>query len=283
MLPLFPLLILVSAVPAQTTNAPLPDISQLMRQVEQHQHQVEAMRENYTFDCLETTQEIGAAGQVKNTATEQRQEFFVNGHMIGRVVKKDGQALNTAEEQKEDARVKALVEKAEQTPPDQRLQGRSITVGRVLELMDLRSPRREVFRGRPTLVLDFAGRRDAKTHGMMEDASKKLAGTVWIDEKDLQVAHLEVRVDNNFRIGGLLASVQKGSSFRFDQAPVDHGLWLPTGSEAYMQAKVLLLKSVRERKVQKDFGFRRFEVVTPAQVSEIRQPEAPSSAAGEGR
>ncbi|MFP5248646.1 MAG: hypothetical protein ACLGP3_02320, partial [Acidobacteriota bacterium] len=119
LLPLFPLLILVSAVPAQTTNAPLPDISQLMRQVEQHQHQVEAMRENYTFDCLETTQEIGAAGQVKNTATEQRQEFFVNGHMIGRVVKKDGQALNTAEEQKEDARVKALVEKAEQTPPDQ--------------------------------------------------------------------------------------------------------------------------------------------------------------------
>lgn len=283
LLPLLALLIFAPQVPAQTiSNAPLPDIPQLVRQVEQHQHQVEAMRENYTFDCLETTQDIRGGGQVKKTTTEQRQEFFVNGHMIGRVVKREGQALSAAEEQKEDARVKALVEKAERTPSDRRLEGRSITVSRVLELMDLRNPRRAMFRDRPTLVLDFAGRRDAKTHGVIEDASKKLAGTVWIDEKDLQVAHLEVRVDNNFRIGGLLASVQKGSSFRFDQAPVDHGLWLPTGSEADMQAKVLLLKNVRERKVQQDFGFKRFEVVTPTVVSEVRQPQMRSSKAGGG-
>ena len=278
LLPLLALLIFAPQVPAQTASpAALPDISKLVRQVEQHQREVEAMRENYTFDSLQTTQEIGAGGQVKKTSTEQRQEFFVNGHMIGRVVKRDGQALNATEEQREDARVKALVEKAEHTPAGQRLEGPSITVSRVLELMDLRNPRREMFRGRPTLVLDFAGRRDAKTHGMMEDASKKLAGTVWIDEKDMQVAHLEVRVDNNFRIGGLLASVQKGSSYRFDQAPVDHGLWLPTGSESNMQAKVLLLKNVRERRVQQDFGFKRFEVVTPTQVSEVQRPGMRSS------
>jgi hypothetical protein len=269
---LLPLLIFAPPLLAQTSSAPLPEIQELLRQVEEHQRQVEAMRENYTFDCVETTQQIGAGGQVKKTESEQRQEFFVNGHMIGRVVKRGGQPLDSADEQKEDARVKSLVEKAELTPPEKRLEGPNITVSRVLELIELRHPRREMFRGRPTIVLDFAGRRDAKTHGMMEDASKKLAGTVWIDEKDLQVAHLEVRVDDNFRIGGLLASVQKGTSFRFDQARVDRGLWLPTGSVANMHAKVLLLKSVNERKVQQDFGFKRFEVVTPTQVSDVRQP-----------
>jgi hypothetical protein len=266
---LLPLSILAPEIMAQAVR---PDISHVLQQVQEHQRQVNAARENYTFDCLETKQEVGADGQVKKTTTEQLEEFYVNGHRIGRVVKRDGQALSAAETQKEDARIEGLVEKAEQTPPDHRLQGPSITVERLLELMDLRNARRQMYRGRATIVFDFTGRRDAKTHGMVEDASKKLAGTVWIDEKDMQVAHLEVHVDDNFRIGGLLASVQKGSSFRFDQSPVEHGVWLPTGSEANMQAKVLLLKNIRERNVQQDFGFKRFQVETSAQVSDGRHP-----------
>lgn len=237
------------------------DLNAVLRQVQQHQQQVEALRENYTYDCLETTQEIDSSGRVKKTETEQREIFFVHGHLIGEVVQRNGQPLSASDQEKEKERVAALVAKAETTPAGERLDGPSITVGRVLELMDLRNPRREIFRGRPTIVFDFVGRRDMKTHGIMEDASKKLEGTVWIDAADLQVAHLEVRVADNFRLaGGLLASVQKGSNFYFDQAPVHGGLWLPTGFEANMQARVLLVKSLRERRVQRDYDFRRFGV-----------------------
>lgn len=237
------------------------DLNAVLRQVQQHQQQVEALRENYTYDCLETTQEIDSSGRVKKTETEQREIFFVHGHLIGEVVQRNGQPLSASDQEKEKERVAALVAKAQTTPAGERLDGPSITVGRVLELMDLRNPRREIFRGRPTIVFDFVGRRDMKTHGIMEDASKKLEGTVWIDAADLQVAHLEVRVADNFRLaGGLLASVQKGSNFYFDQAPVHGGLWLPTGFEANMQARVLLVKSLRERRVQRDYDFRRFGV-----------------------
>lgn len=262
---------------AQPATLNTPDLQVVLQQVQDHQKQVEALRENYTYDCLQTVQELDAGGQVKKTETEQREEFFVNGHLIGRVVKRNGQALAGADLEKENQRVAALVAKAEITPPDQRLDGPSITVSRVLELMDLRNPRRESFRGRPTIVFDFAGRRKVKTHGMMEDASKKLRGTVWIDQADLQVAHLEVTVADNFHLaGGLLASVEKGSSFRFDQAPVDGGLWLPTGSEANMQARILVLKNLRERRIQRDYDFQRFSVQTGPvkEVSEAGQPQA---------
>jgi hypothetical protein len=131
--------------------------------------------------------------------------------------------------------------------------------------MDVRNPRREVFRGRSTFVFDFIGRKDAKTHGMAEDASKKLEGTVWIDEADRQVAHLEVSFDENFRIGGgLVATVEKGSNLRFDQAPVEDGLWLPTGGEANMQARLMMVKNLRQHIIERDFGFERFEVKTAA-------------------
>jgi len=61
------------------------------------------------------------------------------------------------------------------------------------------------------------------------------------------VAHLEVSFTDNFKVaGGLFASVQKGSSFRFDQAPVGAELWLPTGAEAAIQARLLLVKGIRQ-------------------------------------
>src|SRR6185437_8013 len=194
------------------------NLQQLLHRVEEHQKQVETLREDYTYDCVQMNQQLDSDGQVKKTETEKREEFFVNGHMIGRVMERNGQPLSHSDRQKEDQRIEELVQKAQKTPPGERLEGPNITVGRVLELMDLRNPRRVTFRDRPTIVFDFVGRKDMKTHGMMEDASKKLRGSVWIDEADLQVAHLEVTVDDNFHIaGGLLASVEKGSNFRFDQ------------------------------------------------------------------
>lgn len=271
---LFSIVLVLCSCPvvfAQGLTHDPPNLQLVLQQVEAHQKQVEAMRENYTYDCLQTTEDLDSSGQVKKTETELREEFFVNGHMIGRMTKKNGQQLTGGELQKENRRVEDLVKKAQITPPGQRLEGPSITVGRVLELVDLRNPRREAFRGRPTIVFDFVGRKDMKTHGIMEDASKKLRGTVWIDQADLQVAHLEVTVADNFRMaGGLLASVEKGSSFRFDQAPVAGGLWLPTGSEADMQARILVLKNLRERRIQRDYGFQRFNVET-GQAKEVSE------------
>jgi hypothetical protein len=246
---------------AQSPAAPLPDVHQLMRSVEDHQKKVEAMRENYTYTSLQTRQEVDAGGQVKKTETEEREEFFVNGHPIRRVVKRDGKPLSGSDEQKETERVTKLVQKAQKVPPGEPLDTPAVTVGRLLEIMDLRNPRREMYRGRSTVVLDFIGRKDAKTHGIAEDASKKLQGTIWIDEADLQVAHVEVSFDDNFRVaGGLLASIDKGSSLHFDQSPVNGGLWMPTGAEVQMQARVMLFKNLRERITERNYDFKSFHV-----------------------
>ena len=127
--------------------------------------------------------------------------------------------------------------------------------------MDVSNERRELYRNEPTIVFDFVGRRDAKTHGYAEDASKKLQGTIWIDEADRQVAHLEVRFDDNFRVvGGILATVQKGSSFRFDQSKVNGEIWLPTGGEGTVQARLLMFKNLREHFHERDYDYKRFKV-----------------------
>ena len=247
----------------QATPAPIPDIHQLLHEVTEHQKQLEKVRETYTYSSVRTIQDIDASGQVKKTETLEHEAFFVNGHAIERRVKKDGQALSEHDQTKETERVTKLVEKAEKTQPGQPLEGQGISVSRVLEIMDVRNPRRESYRGRLALVFDFVGRKDAKTHGLAEDMSKKLRGTVWIDEADRQVAHMEVTFDDNFKLaGGLLASIQKGSSFHFDQALVNGEIWLPTGGEGTMQARVLMVKNLREHFTERDFDYKRFRVDT---------------------
>ena len=247
----------------QENNAPLPDIHQLLREAQAHQKQLDKIRESYTYSSLQTRQDIDPSGQVKKTETEENEDFFVNGHVIERLVKRNGKPLNEHDEQKETERVTKLVEKAEKTPRDQALEGPTISVSRLLEIMDVKNERRENYRGRPAIVFDFIGRKDAKTHGIAEDASKKLRGTVWIDEADRQVAHLEVSFIDNFHIvGGLFANIQKGSNFHFDQALVNEELWLPTGGEGTVQARVLLLKNYRQHFIERDYDYKRFKVET---------------------
>lgn len=252
------------SVAAETPpNAPLPDIRQLMQEVMQHQKQLEKVRESYTYSSTQTLQEVDGNGRVTKTETSENEDFFVNGHAIERTVKKNGQPLNEHDQQKETERVTKLVEKAQKTPSDQPLEGPSIRISRILEIMDITNARREMYRGRPAIVFDFVGRKDAKTHGLAEDASKKLKGTMWVDEADREVAHADVSFIDNFHVaGGLLANVQKGSNFHFDQAPVEGQFWLPTGGEGTLQARVLLVKNMREHFTERDYDYKRFKVET---------------------
>lgn len=245
------------------TTPPIPDVRQLMREVQEHQKRLEEVREAYTFSSAQTVQTIDGNGKVTKTETTDNEDFYVHGHLIERTVKKNGQPLSAHDEQKEVERITKLIEKAEKTPSDKELEGPSVSISRVLDIMDVTNPRRENYRGRPALVFDFIGRKNAKTHGLAEDASKKLKGTLWVDEADREVAHLEVMFQDNFHVaGGLVANVQKGSNFRFDQAPVDGQLWLPTGGEGNIQVRVLLLKNMRQHFAERDFDYKKFSVDT---------------------
>lgn len=251
-----------AAAPAPD-EAPIPDIRQLMVDVMKHQREMDSVRENYTYHSTVLTEELDSAGRVTKTSTEDVDTFFVNSHRIERTVKRAGRPLDGHDLEKEDERVKKLVEKAQTVPPGQALEGpnQTVTITQLLDIMQVTHPRRVMYKDRPTIVFDFAGRRDAKTHGLAEDASKKLAGTLWIDEKDKEVSRMEAHFTDNFHVGaGLLANIQKGSSFYFDQSLVNNEVWLPTGGEFRVNARVLLLKSVREHVIEHDANYEKFSV-----------------------
>jgi hypothetical protein len=256
------------AISAAAQTAAIPDVPTLLREVQEHQRETDAIREDYTFHEVVRTDTLNGDGAVKETKSEESEVFFVHGHRILRLLKRDGAELSVRDRAKEEERVRKELEGYAKKPkPEERGRGggRDHIVSRILAVAKTSNPRRESLSGRPTLVFDFVGDPRGKAHGMDQNAAKKLAGTIWIDEADRQVARLEVRFYDNFRIGGFLANVQKGTSMKVDHMPIAEGLWMQTGSEDHLAARVVV-KHLRMNVHIQDFDFRKFNVGTTQEL-----------------
>jgi hypothetical protein len=250
-------------------SGPVPDPAALLREVQEHQKLTDAIRENYTFREIVSTDTLDSDGKVVSTKSEESEVFFVNGHRILSLVKRNGTELTPKERESEKQRVRKEIDgdiKAPRGAERGRGGGLVRVVTTILAVAKTTNLRRVTFRGRDTLVFDFSGDPKAKASGMDQNAAKKLSGTVWIDEKDRQVARLEVHFYDNFRVGGLLATVQRGTSMNVDQTPLGDGLWMQTGSEDHLAARVVV-KNLRENVHIQDFDFKKFDVGAAQQIA----------------
>ena len=248
--------------------AALPDAATMLREVEAHQKQLDKVRENYTFRAVQTTRQLDSSGNTKKVETEEHEVFFVNGHRVQKLVRKDGKELTPDQARKEQDRVNKEVLKISQpgyTNPDKD----EITVTRLLQIVTFSRPRRVPLNGRDTIAFDFAGDQHAKTHGRDEDALKKVSGTIWIDEADREVSRMSATLDENYHVGfGLLASVAKGSNVVFDQALIRNEAWLPTAMALHLQARAFLVAGFRAEIDVRFDQYRKF------QTDAVQQPGA---------
>jgi hypothetical protein len=258
---LFAFSLLISMACAQ---APFPDPATLLKESQDNQRKMDEIRENYTFHRIVTQDDLDDKGAVVKTTTMEREVFFVNGHRIGRLVKKNGVELNGTEEKNEQARVRKLIETSMKSPPKKRV-GPFSMVAEILPMAKVSNPRRVSFHGRSTLAFDFTGDPKAKGKNTNENAAKKMEGTLWFDEADHQVARMEVRFYDNFRLGGFLASVQKGTMFEVERSPIGDGLWMETSNDRHISARIVV-KNFRENVHARDFDFKKFNVEAVEQI-----------------
>jgi hypothetical protein len=210
--------------------------------------------------------------------------FYLKGDEVSTLVKKDGKPLSDAEQKKEnektqkeiadiqkrEAKKEAKDEKAKEEGKKDK-EDDDVGIETFLRACQFVNPRRERFRGEDVLVFDFEPNPEYKAHKLVEKIIQKLAGVIWIDEKAHDVARLEAYFVGDFRFaGGLLANLQKGTSFIFEQAYINNEIWLPTYMEAHLGVRVLLLKGFSLNAVTHYSDYKRFNVET---LSTINQPK----------
>jgi len=261
----------------------LPDLKALFKEIDENQKAIDKIRENYAGTRTEEETEFESDGRVKKRELKEYTFFYLNGEEVSTLTKKDGKPLSDEEQKKEnektqkeitemqkrEAKKEAKEEKAKEEGKKDDNDEPGIEV--FLRACQFVNPRRERFRGEDVLVFDFEPNPEFKPHKLEEKVVQKLAGVVWIDEKAHDVARLEAYFVGDMKFaGGLLANLQKGTSFVFEQAYVNNEVWLPTYMEAHVGVRVLLVKGFKVNEVTHYSDYKKFNVET---LSTIAKPK----------
>jgi hypothetical protein len=238
---------------AAAPDGPLPDIKQLVLDLERNQRMAEAARRDYTYHVHLEQQELDGKGGIKKATIDDSESITIGGVRVDRVVAHNHKPLTSDETKKESERIDKQVAKSKERREKLEREGKTsdsrgdevLTASRILELGNFSNPRRSLYKGRATILADYAGNPDAKTHNAAEAMFRNLVGTVWIDEADRTLVRAEGHFLNDFKMGGgLLLNVHKGFSFNFSAVKVNSEVWLPEVIDAHGTARLLLFDKI---------------------------------------
>jgi hypothetical protein len=266
----------------------LPDLKALFKEIDDNQKAIDKLKENYAGTRTEEETEFQNDGKVKKREVTEYTFFYLYGEEVSTVVKKNGRPLSEAEQKKENEKTQKRIEelqkreaKKEAKEEKAKEEGKSgekddPDIEVFLRASQFVNPRRERFRGQDVLVFDFEPNPEFKAHKLVEKLVQKLAGVVWVDEKAHDVARLEAYFTGDMKIaGGLLANLQKGTSFVIEQAYLNNEVWLPTYEEAHVGVRVLLVKGFKVNAVTRYSDYKKFNVET---LSTIAKPKGAAEA-----
>ena len=271
-------------------SRPLPELEPLLKAITENQDKIDEMRERYTCRAVEIERKHDGDGRVKETETRTYEVTPVGGRSVERLISLNGKELSASEREKEDKRVQKEVEeiikrreKKEQKEERARAKGEKkkdddddIEIKDFLRISEITSVRREMFRGHEVIAFDFEPRKGFKPKNRAEDIVNKLAGTIWVDETARQVARLEARLTDSYKIGGgMLASIGASTAFSFEQEKVGDEVWLPSSMEANISARVLLLAKFNRSVERRYSDYKKYQIDSKYDLTKPKENAKP--------
>lgn len=267
------------------SNEPLPDIKALLQQLYTNADNKSKIVDDYSYNQTVVQRDFDSKGNLRETDSSTYQVSIYKGYQVRRLVEKNGKPLSEKEQNKADENAQKAIEdidkvitkrekeKAKQKPEDQEKSGNFYSD--VLKASNLINPRRERFRGRDVIVFDFEPnpKFDMKNATSILKVFGKVAGVMWIDEKDKEAVRMEAILADNFKIGGgLVARLNKGASFVFEQDHINNEVWLPSLMEVNLSAKVFLLKGVSVNQIVKTSNYSKFKSeVKDSEIDKVKE------------
>ncbi len=276
----------------QLSNEPLPEVDALLKEVKANEDRIDELLEKYTYIETITSRELAQNGQMREKESETFELTFFKGHRIRRQIEKNGKPFTPSEEADEQKRVEKRIRDLEkrEAEKDKKAKEREVaqdsngapaaergqrpSIADVLRASKLVNPRRERFRGRDVIVFDFEPLPGYKPQKDYEKFFGKMAGAIWVDVTDKQVARVEARLVEAFKIaGGLLASLREGATFTLEADRVNNEIWLPTRADINLAVKVLLVKGINVTQSIAYGNYKRFNV--DAEKEKLKDPIKP--------
>ncbi len=257
------------AMGATQDQRSLPDIPTLLRDVSKNQRQIEEIQKLYTCHLSEEEDKVDSNGQVKSRTMKDYDVFYVGDEQVLHLLAKDGKLLQGSEKRDADdnfnKRYDKLKKQQAELASDPKKQAKreeeeEAELSDFLRAERFTNPRREMFRGHEVIAFDVSGNPNYKPKKAIDRIIQKLSGFMRVDEQAREIVRLEARFAESAKIGGgVLASVQQGSNFVFEQERVNDEIWLPSYIEAHVAARVLIVK-LKQNFIDRYSDYKKFQV-----------------------
>jgi hypothetical protein len=226
----------------QSANAPLPDPAEMLQRAIANEKKMAAEQERYECRVTDQIVQTDKNGRVKETTTEVKDQFFVNGIPIEHILSKNDKDLSPAELKKEDERVmKETVKYSNRAAALKETDQQNQQVQDFLEAMMIGSGRRALQNGRSILEYPITPNPRYKARNLNQRMATVLQGTVSIDEQSGEIVDLNVRSVADVKVGGgLLANLHKGFWIHIHNHAEADGAWLTDLAEGSGDARAAL-------------------------------------------
>ncbi len=222
-----------------------------------HEQKSEA---RYTYTQRSTVDELDSKENVKRHEERVHFIFPIDGEPYGRLVEKDGKALTEKEVRLEREREQKFRQRVAERERRKEPEKRENDVKFDQELVSRYQwalTGRETLNGRPAFVLSFQPQsHDLPVKRKLDRLLNKVAGRLWVDEQDYEIARVDVHLAENVAAwGGVLASVHR-FFLRYEQVKLDEGAWLLSSLDGYVDGRILI-KSLHLKVKEQNSDFRK--------------------------
>jgi hypothetical protein len=208
---------------------------------------------NYTYIERDNEHRLDGKGQVKSTELKTYEVMELYGEQVRRLIEKDDKPLDAKDAAKEEEKIQKVIDKRKNESDEARRKREDKEekdreedrkfVREVADAYNFKLVGTELVAGREAWVIDGEPRPDFVPHMKEGKFLTKFRGRVWIDQRDLQLAKMDMECLDTISWGLFLARFRKGSRFMLEQTRVNDEVWLPRQLTAKVDVRLALLKN----------------------------------------
>jgi hypothetical protein len=241
---------------AARANA-LPSASEVLKQVQGRMEAVYADSPTNRFRYVRTNviEELDG-GKLKDRTVKTYEVIQIQGLPRARLVALDGRALSASEQKwrvGEEQRLQRAL--AQDKAPDYSKPKPWLT-DEIIERFDFKVTGRTNYLRRQMLVLEFTPKKDAPNRNMVDRLVNKVAGALWVDESESEIARMDLRMTESVKFwGGILGQLDR-FEFTLFRRRSQFGIWFNENSSGFVQIRKLF-NSTRYKFAEQSFDFDR--------------------------
>jgi hypothetical protein len=209
-------------------------------------------RPNYNYENHTVVDKLDSNGRLKEHTEKMYEVVVDSGLSYLKLLQVNGQNLSPAQLKKQDERDIAERQKMTDAGPGKKGDEREIFLNADLAARyKFTLVEQKVINGRNAYVLAFSPKSgDLPVHKLTDRLFNNIAGKLWIDAEDFEIARAEAHLQSEITLWGGIIGTLKQSDFTLERVRLPEGVWFSSYTHGYFEGRKLLEPIVYRTRTQ---------------------------------